>query len=230
MKLLIIEDEAKMAGLLRRGLSEEGHLVDACRLGAEALELTRQVSYDALLLDWMLPDTDGLAVLRAIRGRGQTTPVIFVTARGTVGERVAALRAGADDYLVKPFDFEELLARVEAVHRRVAAGQGRHTLGPVVLDTRRRALIGVGREVALTPRELGVLAHLAEHVGETIPRGELLRNVWGLDIAVEPNVVDVYVGYLRNKLRQAQADGVRIESVRAVGYRLVVAHEVVAAS
>jgi len=221
MKILVVEDEARLAELLRRGLSEEGHTVDVCGTGAQAIVQARTIAYDVMVLDWTLPDQDGLEVVRVIRARGQSLPVLFLTARSQLGERVLALRSGADDFLVKPFAFEELLARLEALHRRTAMLSGMHALGTALLDARRRALIAGGQEVALTAREYAVLAHLVEHVGEAVPRTELLARVWGNDFQGEPTVVDVYIGYVRAKLRQAAGDSAHIEAVRSVGYRLV---------
>jgi len=140
MKLLLVEDEEKMARLLQRGLTEAGHQVDVCQRGEDALEQALQIAYDAVLLDWNLPDLDGVAVLRRWREQGMRTPVLMLTARGTVGEKVVGLRAGADDYLVKPFAFEELLARLEALHRRSDAQGPAQQVGPLVLDSRRRVL------------------------------------------------------------------------------------------
>lgn len=223
MRLLLVEDEDKTARLLSQGLAEEGHAVDLCRNGQEGFEQALAIPYDVILLDWALPDRDGVAVLRDWRARGLSTPVLMLTARGTVGERVLGLRAGADDYLPKPFAFDELLARIEALHRRVGGHVARRNLGAVLLDSERRRLVHGDREVALTPREYALLSELAGHLGEALTRTHLLRTVWGDDFDVATNAVDVYVGYLRAKLRALEAeDAARIESVRGVGYRLVV--------
>lgn len=221
MKILVVEDEARLAELLRRGLSEEGHTVDVCTTGAQAILQTRAIEYDAMVLDWMLPDQDGLAVVRAVRGRGQSLPVLFLTARSQLGERVMALRSGADDFLVKPFAFEELLARLEALHRRTAMLSGERSIGTATLDARRRALVAGEVEVALTAREYAVLSHLAAHAGEAVPRSELLTRIWGQDFQGEATVVDVYIGYVRAKLKQAAGDSAHIDAVRSVGYRFV---------
>ncbi len=222
MKLLVVEDEPKMARLLERGLREEGHVVDLCDRGDVALDQALRVPYDVVLLDWSLPELDGISVLRRWRERGLATPVLVLTARGTVGERVTGLRAGADDYLVKPFDFEELVARIEALHRR-GAGQdlGRH-IGPITLDVRRRALVRGDQETSLTAREMALLSALAARAGDALTRSELLVTVWGPAFDGEPNVVDVYVGYLRAKLRELAGDEVAIVAVRGVGFRLVI--------
>lgn len=210
-----------MARLLERGLREEGHVVDLCDRGDVALEQAARVAYDVVILDWSLPEMDGLTVLRRWRERGLATPVLLLTARGTVGERVTGLRAGADDYLVKPFDFEELVARLEALHRRGAGQDVPRRIGPLTLDVRRRVLVRGQDEVSLTAREMELLAALAARAGDAVTRSELLSAVWGPSFDGEPNVVDVYVGYLRQKLRALAGDEVVIHAVRGVGFRLV---------
>lgn len=220
MRLLLVEDEPKLVKLLRRGLAEEGHAVDAVTTGTDALEQATRIAYDVVVLDWGLPELDGLSVLRALRARGVNTPVLLLTARGSVGERVTGLRAGADDYLVKPFSFEELLARIEALHRRSSGHELARKLGDLDVDRVRRTLSGASGEVSLTAREFALFAALAGHLGDAITRTELLASVWGPDFDGEPNVVDVYVGYVRNKLAQTGAKQLAIETVRGVGYRL----------
>ena len=220
MKLLLVEDEARIARSLVRGLTEEGHVVDLCSTGGDAISQGAAIAYDAVILDWMLPDLDGLHVLRAWRQAGLQTPVLMLTARGTVPEKVQGLRAGADDYIVKPFDFEELLARLEALHRRAEGASRAHAVGDVSLDPRRRTLSRGDQHVSLTAREYGLAAELFEHVGEVLTRSELLERVWGSRFDGEPNVVDVYVGYLRRKLADLGAEGVAVRTVRGVGFRL----------
>lgn len=220
---MLVEDESRLARLLARGLAEEGHAVDVCGDGEVALEQAMQVPYDVIVLDWALPGLDGVQLLRIWRERGLRTPVLMLTARGSVGEKVTSLRAGADDHLVKPFAFEELLARLEALHRRAAdVAVGPMQLGDVRLDPRRRSLVRGDREETLTGREWSLLEELASRQGDVLTRTHLLSKVWGLDFEGTPNVVDVYVGYLRNKLRSVGAERVAIETVRGVGYRLVV--------
>lgn len=221
MKILLVEDDERMARLVHRGLTEEGHQVDLCQRGGDAAAQATSVGYDVIILDWGLPDVDGVTVLRRWRARGVTTPVLMLTARGAVGERVTGLRAGADDYLVKPFDFEELLARLDALRRR--AGGSSPTLGPVTIDERRRAVVHGDRAETLTNREWQLLLAFVEHRGEILSRSELLARVWGPDFTGEPNIADVYVGYLRAKLARIGADGVAIRAVRGIGFRLEVA-------
>lgn len=220
MKLLLVEDERKMAELLKRGLGEEGHVVDLCSAGKTALEQVAAVAYDVVVLDWSLPDIDGLTVLRTLRERGNRTPVLMLTARGSIGERVLGLRTGADDYLVKPFDFDELLARLDALHRRAAGHDQPTILGSLVYDRARRALSCGGSEQVLTAREFQFFDELAGHFGDTLSRSEILGRVWGSGLDVDPNIVDVYVGYLRQKLQKLGVQDLRITAVRGVGYRL----------
>jgi two-component system OmpR family response regulator len=220
MKLFLVEDEERMARMLARGLSEEGHQVDVCASGVAARDQALSIAYDVIVLDWSLPDLDGVSVLRAWRARGLRTPVILLTARGSTGEKVTGLRAGADDYLVKPFDFAELLARLEALNRRNGA-VAVEALGAVALDPRRRALLLRERAEPLTAREFALLAELVAHRGEVLTRSHLLRTVWGDELAGSANVVDVYVGYVRAKIERLGAANLRIEAVRGVGYRLV---------
>jgi two-component system, OmpR family, response regulator len=221
MRLLIVEDEAKMARMLQRGLGEEGHQVDVCTRGDDALRQTRNVVYDVIVLDWGLPDTDGVSVLRALRDAGLQTPVLMLTARGTVGEKVTGLNAGADDYLVKPFDFEELLARLVALARRGSQRAFKLRLRSAELDAARRVLTGPAGDVELTAREYALASELFGHPGEVLTRSRLLQAVWGTDFDRTHNIVDVYIGYLRQKLAQAGVVDAEIAAVRSMGYRLV---------
>ncbi|MCK6547016.1 response regulator transcription factor [Myxococcota bacterium] len=221
MKLLFVEDERRFARALLLGLREEGHTVDHTESGKVAVEQALEIAYDVIILDWNLPDLDGLSVLRTWRDRGLRTPVLMLTARGTTGERVGGLRSGADDYLVKPFAFEELVARLEALARRGAGAEPALRAGSVELDARRRVMTSEGAELPLTAREFSLFSELVTHPGEVLTRAELLAKVWGSTFDGEPNVVDVYVGYLRKKLKELEVDDVSIETVRGVGFRLV---------
>ncbi len=223
MRILAVEDDERLVVLLQRGLREEGHMVDACGTCADALGQAQTIAYDVILLDWMLPDGDGLSLLRTWRDRGVETPVLMLTARGAVGERVLGLRSGADDYLVKPFDFAELLARIEVLGRRRGGESAQLRVGGVVLDGRRRVLIAGAQEVALTAREFALCSLLFRRVGEVLTRSELLASVWGPSFDGEPNVLDVYVGYVRGKLAQLGDDAPTIRAQRGVGFRLLAA-------
>lgn len=220
MRILIVEDEPKMARMLQRGLGEEGHQVDVCNNGADAEKQLRAVSYDVAVLDWGLPDADGVSILRKLRDARLNTPVLMLTARGTTGEKVTALRAGADDYLVKPFDFEELLARLEALSRRGGARVPNTRFRSAELDVARRVLSGPAGEKELTAREFALALELFSHAGDVLTRSRLLHAVWGTDFDRTYNVVDVYVGYLRTKLSEVGVLDAEISAVRGMGYRL----------
>ena len=220
MKLLLVEDERMMVDLLRQGLTEEGHQIEVCTNGRAALSLEGPEDYDVITLDWSLPDMDGVALLRQWREAGVRTPVLMLTARGTTLEKVTGLRAGADDYLVKPFDFNELLARLEALHRRGEQDGAPVRLGSVTLEPRRRVLRRGPKEEPLTAREFSLLSALAKQPGEPQVRARLLSQTWGADFDGSPNVLEVYVGYLRTKLERLGARDVCIRAVRGVGYAL----------
>ncbi|MCU0655558.1 MAG: response regulator transcription factor [Polyangiaceae bacterium] len=221
MKLLVIEDEPRMGELLVRGLGEEGHRVDLCTTAAEARRRVELVEYEVIVLDWGLPDGDGVNLLQGWRAAGLATPVLMLTARGSSGEKVLGLRTGADDYLVKPFDFDELVARLEALHRRHQGGTlDAVQLGDLQFFRRSRLLTRGAVQVELTAREYQLLSALLEHLGDAVTRAELLARVWGPDFDGEPNVLEVYIGYLRSKIEQLATEQVRISTVRGVGYRL----------
>ena len=220
MKVLLVEDDDSLGAVLQRGLTEEGHTVDWCTRGLVARDQAEQIDYDVIILDWSLPDLDGLHLLRDWRGRGLHVPVLMLTARGSVPERVMGLREGADDYVVKPFDFDELLARLEALFRRVEGALQTASVGSVSLDARRRVLRRDRDEQALTPREYGLAAELFRHHGEVMTRHHLLEHVWGTDYDIDANVLDVYIGYLRRKLAKLGADDVEVRAVRGVGFQL----------
>lgn len=221
MRLLIVEDEPKMARMLQRGLGEEGYQVDVCTRGEDAKRQARAVAYDAIVLDWGLPDIDGVTIVRELREAGSHTPVLMLTARGTTGEKVTGLRAGADDYLVKPFDFEELLARIAALLRRAGQRAAHARLGSVELDPERRVLRGPRGVVELTAREFALAMEFFAHARDVLTRSHLLSAAWGTDFDRTYNVVDVYVGYLRAKLAEVGADDIEIATVRGMGYRLI---------
>jgi two-component system OmpR family response regulator len=221
VRLLVVEDEPKMARMLQRGLAEEGHQVDLCLCGADAELRARTVAYDAIVLDWSLPDADGVSLLRGLRDSGLNTCVLMLTARGSVGERVTGLRAGADDYLVKPFSFEELLARLEALSRRTGGPSTHFRFGSAELAAERRSLRGPGGERILTAREFALATAFFARAGDVLTRAQLLSSAWGGDFERTFNVVDVYVGYLRAKLLEVGVRDVEIRAVRRVGYRLV---------
>jgi DNA-binding response OmpR family regulator len=217
VKALIVEDDRKLASFLRRVLGEEGYTADLCASGADALGQARSGLYDLLLLDWMLPDLDGLSVCRELRRGGVATPILMLTARGELQERVLGLRTGADDYLVKPFEVEELVARVQSLVRR-AAGHGRLEVGELVIDRRGRSASMGGEPLELTGRELDLLLQLAGRADQVVTRSELLSRVWELSFDPGSNLVEVLVSRLRDKLG---AHAWMIDTVRGRGYRLL---------
>ena len=215
--ILIVEDESRIVAFLTKGLKAAGFTTHTTAAGREAVELALQTSFDPIILDVGLPDIDGFEVLQQLRGQGVAAPVIMLTARSSVADRVAGLEGGADDYMPKPFSFEELLARIRVRLRPEAAGadQMRLTHRDMVLDLRTRTLTLEGRTVELSAREFALAEAFMRHPGQVLSREQLLSAVWGLDFDPGSNVVEVYVSYLRNKLGRD-----RVETVRGMGYRL----------
>lgn len=226
MKLLIIEDEVELAGALHRGLTQEQCKVTLATDGATGLELATSLMFDFILLDVNLPDMSGFEVCTRLREAGLTTPIIMVTARDEVADRIRGLKCGADDYLPKPFAFEELLARMDAVRRRIdrPAGtslqpDGSMTVGDLHFDPRTMTLTRGGVPVQLTVKEMGVLRLLMESPGKVISRTEILHSVWGIDDDPLTNIVEVYLSRLRRKLHALGPPVV--ENLRGFGYRLI---------
>ena len=220
MRILVVEDETKMAALLKRGLEEEGYAVDVATTGTDGLWAGTENPYDAIVLDVMLPELDGFEVCRQLRSRGRWAPVLMLTARDDVSDRVQGLDAGADDYLVKPFSFSELLARVRALVRRGAGERPVElAVGDLRLDPATRRVHRDQSEVALTPKEFALLELFMRHPGEVLTRTRILEHVWDFAFGGDSNVVDVYVRYLREKVDRP-FDRASIETVRGSGYRL----------
>jgi len=221
MRILVVEDERKVANFIGQGLQEEGHTVEVAKDGEAALDLLRHgPPYDLIVLDVMLPRLNGVAVLRAARADRVTSPVLMLTARDAVADKVTGLDAGADDYLTKPFSFDEFLARVRALLRRA---DGRREpvlrLGDLTLDPATRAVTRGHRRIDLTAREHALLEYFLRNPGRVLTRPMLAEHVWGLDFDPESNVVDVYVGYLRRKI-DGPGDARLLHTVRGAGYVL----------
>ncbi len=216
MRVLVVEDEPKMANLIERALVREGYAVDVARDGAEALWAAGETDYDAIVLDAMIPPPDGFEVCRRIRAGGGWSPLLMLTARDGVDDRVRGLDAGADDYLTKPFAFSELLARLRALTRRpLGARPVALAVGDLVLDRARHHARRGGDAIDLSPKEFSLLELFMSRPGEVLTRSQILDHVWDFAYDGASNVVDVYVGYLRRKLGTDD-----LETVRGVGYRL----------
>jgi two-component system OmpR family response regulator len=220
MRVLVVEDEVRTAALLRRGLSEAGYSVDVAVDGPEAVWRASEFSYDAVVLDVMLPGYDGVEVCRRLRGLGRWAPVLMLTARGELAARVRGLDSGADDYLAKPFSFDELFARLRALIRRGAPERPALVqCGDLRLDPATRRVWRGDIELALSPKEFALLELFLRHPGHVLTRTRILEHVWDFSYDGGSNVVDQYVGYLRRKIDRPF--GVtQLETVRGVGYRL----------
>ena len=223
MRILLVEDEPSAAHLLAKGLREQAYAVDVAADGETAIFQIGTTDYDAVVLDVMLPVTNGLAVCRTIRDSGSTVPILMVTARDAVEARIAGLDSGADDYLVKPFDFGELLARLRALVRRGRQPilPERISAGPLTLDTRSRRVQLGARDMVLTAKEYALLEYLVRRAGDVVSRADIAEHVWDDHYDPLSNVVDVYVQRLRRKLEPGGADSL-IRTRRGEGYQLVV--------
>ena len=221
MRILLVEDDGRVASHVAKGLSEAGYLVDAVADGRDGLYRTAGERYDAVILDRMLPNVDGLTILQTMRAAGNRTPVLILSALGEVDERVRGLKAGGDDYLVKPFALAELVARLEVMLRRdTSAGERvRLTIAGLEMDLVGREVRRGGRRIDLTPREFRILEYLMRHAGQVVTRGMLLENVWDYHFDPQTNIIDQHVSRLRQKIDQG---GVKplIRTVRGTGYVL----------
>jgi len=220
MRILIVEDEAGVAGFVKQGLTETGYAVDVARDGSEGLEYALAFEYDAVVLDIMLPKMNGLDVLRELRNQRVKTPVLLLTARDGVDDRVRGLDVGGDDYLVKPFAFPELLARIRALLRRPPLQAGNLLcMSDLEMDISQREVRRAGKHIELSPREFSLLELLLRHPNQVLTRTQIVEHVWNFDFYSDTNVVDVYIGYLRRKIDLGFAFPL-IQTVRGVGYRL----------
>ena len=223
MRILVIEDDRDVASFIRNGLAQAGCNVDHAANGRDGLFLATTESYDALVVDRMLPGIDGLTVIRTLRASANTTPVLILSALGEVDDRVKGLKAGGDDYLVKPFAFSELLARLEALARRSKTGSDAPATvlraGDLEMDLLRREVRRAGKPIDLQPREFQLLEFLLRHVGQVVTRTMLLEGVWDYHFDPQTNVIDVHISRLRSKIDKG-FEGPLLHTVRGAGYRL----------
>ena len=220
-RILLVEDDARIVSFLQRGLAAEGYAVEIARNGPEALDRLRSEKFALIILDRMMPGMDGIEVVRQLREKGIRTLVLMLTAKDALQDRIEGLQGGADDYLTKPFAFEEVLARVQALLRRASSSEGRSELRvrDLRLDLAEKVAWIGGRKIVLTPKEFKLLARLMENSGQIVSREDLLRTVWKLNFDPGTKVVDVYIRYLRRKIDTPGAKPF-IETVRGFGYRI----------
>ena len=220
MRLLLAEDERDLNRIITKKLTSSGYSVDSFFDGQDAIDVLAYTDYDAVILDIMMPKADGFAVLRAIRDAGKTTPVLFLTARDAVSDRVKGLDSGANDYLIKPFSFDELLARIRAMTRTsFGAADNLLTVADITLDTKTQVVRRAGREVTLSAKEYALLEYLMHNQGIILSREKIENHIWNLDYEGGTNVVDVYISYLRKKLDEGREKKL-IQTVRGRGYML----------
>lgn len=222
MRILIVEDEKKMASFIERGLKEEGYAVDVAYDGEEGLEHVMTNDYDAVILDWMLPKMDGLNLCGKIRKSKQTMPILLLTAKDSIQDKIKGLDQGADDYLTKPFAFDELLARVRALLRRPQRFEEASKLksGDLLMDLISRRVYLKKEEIPLSQKEFALLEYLLRHKGQVVTRTQIAEHVWDMHFDPMSNTIDVYVNFLRKKIDEGRENS-RIETVRGTGYRLV---------
>lgn len=220
MRILIAEDQKDLNRIITKRLSAEGYYVDSCFDGEEALSYIEMAEYDGIILDIMMPKRDGLSVLHSLRKKGIGTPVLFLTARDTVEDRVLGLDSGADDYLVKPFSFDELIARIRAMTRKSAGNSSNiFSVADLVMDTASHTVTRGGREIALSAKEFSLLEYLLRNKGHVLSRTMIENNLWNFDYSGGTNAVDVYIRYLRKKVDDGFEPKL-IHTVRGCGYVL----------
>lgn len=220
IRILIIEDEISLSKIITKRLKEEGYSVDACLDGKEGSYYCEMTEYDCIILDWMLPGMDGLTLLKNLRSKGITIPVLMLTAKDAIEDRVAGLDTGADDYLVKPFSFDELLARLRAILRRPAENKGTTlSIADLTLDTVTHSVKRSDKTLELTSKEYAVLEYLLRNKGCILTRSQIAEHVWSYDFDYSSNIVDVYIRYLRGKIDE-DFDKKLIHTIRGSGYVL----------
>lgn len=219
MRILVVEDEKKIAAFIKRGLKEEGYAVDIAADGEEGYRLICENDYDVILLDLMLPKLDGLSLCRQVRQDGVQTPIIMLTAKSAVPDKVTGLDAGANDYITKPFAFEELLARIRVLLRTAGHPPTRLQVADLTLDLLTHTVTRAGKEIPLSAKEFALLEYLMRNAGTVVTRTMIYEHVWDIDFDTSTNVIDVYINYLRNKI-DAGHEKKLIHTVRGRGYML----------
>ncbi len=220
MRILVVEDDKKVGGFLKKGLQEEQYAVDVCRSGNDALYMAQLSSYDVIVLDIMLPGIDGFTVCRKMRQSGILTPILMLTAKDEIEDKVSGLSEGADDYLTKPFAFDELLARIRALLRRNQDYKTKELkVGDLELDPLRRMVTRSGKKIDLTGKEYALLEYLLRNRGRTVTPSMILEHVWDMDYMGSSNIVNVYINHLRNKIDK-DFDSKLIQTVRGHGFRI----------
>lgn len=219
MKLLIVEDEKRLCQTVAKHLKSDGYTVDTCYDGSDALDYINGTEYDAVILDIMLPGLDGISVLKKIRSRKLKTPVLLLTAKSSIDDKVEGLDSGADDYLTKPFSLEELSARIRVMIRRngVERVDNTITVGPLTLDTEKKTAVRDGKTITLTAKEYSILEYLMHNQGIVLTRDKIMHHIWNYDYEGSSNIIDVYIRTLRNKI-DADSDQKLIRTVRGIGY------------
>lgn len=216
MRILVVEDEHKIANSIKRGLEQEGYAVDVAYDGEDGYDLASSENYGVIVLDLMLPKMDGMSVCKKLRAEGKHTSILILTAKGEVDDKVDGLNSGADDYLVKPFAFAELVARIKALGRRPKENLGTAlTSGNIILDTIDLSVKRNGREIALSKKEFSLLEYLLRHKGKVVAKERIIQNVWDYEADILPNTVEVFIGYLRNKIGKDT-----IKTIRGFGYKI----------
>ncbi|MBO9584691.1 MAG: response regulator transcription factor [Flavobacterium sp.] len=216
MHILIVEDEVGIVQFLKQGLQEEGYQITTAADGSKGFELVQEQKFDLILLDWMLPKINGLDLCKAIRIKDQVTPIIFLTAKDTVQETIEGLKAGANDYIKKPFSFEELVERIK-VHFRNKKQTETLILGNITMDLSRHIVLNGGEEISLTQREFELLAYLIQHKGKVCTRNQILRDVWEINFEYDTGVIDVFMNAIRKKLN-LKIEEDYIKTIRGIGY------------
>jgi DNA-binding response OmpR family regulator len=216
MRILVVEDEHKIANSIKRGLTQEGYAVDVAYDGEDGYDLASSESYGVIILDLMLPKMDGMSVCKKLRSEENNTPILILTAKGEITDKVDGLNSGADDYLVKPFAFAELVARIKALSRRPKEGLGTTlTSGDLVLDTINFSVKRKDQEITLSKKEFALLEYLLRHKGKVVAKEQIIQSVWDYEADILPNTVEVFVGYLRNKIGNDL-----IKTIRGFGYKV----------